>query len=305
MYTDLAPGTDIDALHDALFSGAIVRFRDMPEMSALVEFTRRFLEERLARCAPERVHQLEGNPAERYAALQREYLNCGETKALWRALFEAVGLDTSTAMRDRLTLRFQPPGSAPGARTWTRGTSTVGFHRDTWGTNLYAQVNWWAPVYAVAADRTFAILPELFAQPLDNDSVKFDIADIIERSRGRGRPVEPGEEVPQLLEEIDLSAAWPVTISPGELLLFSSQHAHVGIPNRTDLTRISLETRTLRLSDLEARRGAPNVDGRARWVAYKLFRRIADDRPLHEILGVSPFERFKASDVAAISGFRS
>ena len=99
--------------------------------------------------------------------------------------------------------------------------------------------------------------------------------------------------VPQLQEEIDLSNAQPVAIAPGELIVFSSQHAHVGVPNSTDLTRISLETRTLRLVDVErGRGGALNVDGRARWVSYGLFRRIADGKPLPDILGVSPFVPF-------------
>lgn len=182
-------------------------------MSALVAFARTFLEERLASCAPERIHQFEG---------------------------------------------ISP--------------------KDTWGCS--------GNMRAAAS----------FARPLESNSGDFDIVDIIERGRGRGRPVEPGEEVPRLLQEIDLSDARPVTIAPGELILFSSQHAHVGIPNHTDLTRISLETRTLRLADLEAGRGAPNVDGRARWISYGMFRRIADARTLPDVLGVSPFVPFRRCD---------
>ena len=294
MYTDFAPGTNIDAIHEALFEGAIARFDSLPEMSAIVAFTRSFLEERLSPFEPVLIHQMEGDLAERCAALKRDYANSGEIKELWKNLFAAVGLDPQTAMRDRLTLRFQPPKPASGERPWARSTSTVAFHRDTWGTNLYAQVNWWAPVYPITAGRTFAFLPELFAQPLRNDSSAFDIVAIMERNKGHGRPVGQGEMVPRLLEEIDLSNALPVTINPGEVIVFSSQHAHVGIPNSTELTRISLETRTLRLADVEAGRGAPNVDGRARWVSYGMFRRIADGSPLPDILGVNPFALFHA-----------
>jgi hypothetical protein len=292
MYTEFAPGTDVDALHEALFHGAIARFGSLPEMSAIVAFTRRFLEERLAPVEPIRIHQMEGDLAERCAALKRDYANSAEIKELWRNLFAAVGLDPHTAMRDRLTLRFQPPKPPSGERPWARSTATVAFHRDTWGTNLYAQVNWWAPVYPITAGRTFAFLPELFARPLKNDSSEFDMVAIIERNKGHGRPVGQGEMVPKLLEEIDLSEALPVTIAPGEVIVFSSQHAHVGVPNITDVTRISLETRTLRLVDLETGRGAPNVDGRARWVSYGMFRRIADGRPLPDILDSSPFVPF-------------
>ena len=296
MYTDFSPGTDIDVLHDALFQGAIVRLEGLPEMSGIVAFTRSFLEERLAPVEPVLIHQMQGDVSELCATLQRDYANSNDVKQLWTNLFEAVGLDPHTAVRDRLTLRFQLPTPASGERPWARSTATVPFHRDTWGTNLYAQVNWWAPVYPITAGRTFAFLPELFARPVSNTSNEFDILAIMERNRGRGQPVRQGEMVPQLLEEIDLAEAQPVTIAPGEIILFSSQHAHVGVPNGTDLTRISLETRTLRLTDLEAGRGARNVDGRARWVSYGMFRRIADGTPLPDIIGVNAFEPFSATE---------
>jgi hypothetical protein len=45
-----------------------------------------------------------------------------------------------------------------------------GFHRDTWGTNLYAQVNWWAPVYPITAGRTVALYPTLWSRPVANTS---------------------------------------------------------------------------------------------------------------------------------------
>ena len=126
-----------------------------------------------------------GDLAERCAALKREYANSRETKELWKSLFEAVGLNPQNAMRDALTLRFQPPMPPSGDRPWSRGTSTVEFHRDTWGTNLYAQVNWWAPVYPITANRTFAFLPELFARPIKNNSNESDIVAIMERNRGQ------------------------------------------------------------------------------------------------------------------------
>jgi hypothetical protein len=100
--------------------------------------------------------------------------------------------------------------------------------------------------------------------------------------------------VPRPTAEVDCRGMQPVTIAPGELILFSSQHAHVGVENRTDRTRISIETRTLRLADFRNGRGAANVDGRGRWIAYSLFRGIEDSSPLHQILGCAPFEPFVA-----------
>ena len=73
MYTDFPPGSDADALHAALFAGAIARFQALPEMQAIVAFTRAFLEERLAPHEPVRLHRIEGDLGERCRSLQRDY----------------------------------------------------------------------------------------------------------------------------------------------------------------------------------------------------------------------------------------
>jgi hypothetical protein len=292
MYT--APPPDIDALHDALFAGAIVRFEALAAMRDLMGFARAFAEERLAPHDPVRIHEALDRQAlaETLSAVQRAFANAPEAKRLWRALFEAIGFDPETTARDRLMLRFQPPIPADGEAHRARSTATVGFHRDSWGTNLPAQVNWWAPVWPITAGRTFAFLPELFDRPLANDSAGFDLA----RVMAFNRAADPGADRPRMsprpLEEIDPALGRPVVIAPGEIIAFSAQHAHVGVPNHTGLTRISLETRTLRFADVAAGRGAPNVDGRALWVAYALFRRLSDGKPLADVLGVKPLEPF-------------
>lgn len=284
------PPQDVDAWHEAIFSGAIVRHPVSAPMQAIVDFTRQFLEERLHPAVPVLMHQLPGDLGERCRVLQRDYSRSAEAQRLWSDLFVAAGLDPAGAARDRLILRVQPPVAG---RAWSRSAGTVGFHRDTWGSNLYAQVNWWAPVYPVSAERTFAFLPGLFAEPLQNSSEGYDIKALIARNRGEGPPVRQGEMTPRPTREVDLSAALPVTISPGEVITFSAQHAHVGVPNTTALTRISLDTRTIRIADIRAGRGARNVDGRGRWVSYGLFRRISDGMPLADVLGLQPFEPYE------------
>ena len=93
MYTDVPPGSDTDALHHSLFRGAIGYLKSFPEMPAIVAFTKTFLEERLTPFEPVRIHEMEGDLAERCAALKREYANNREVKELWQNLFEAVGLN--------------------------------------------------------------------------------------------------------------------------------------------------------------------------------------------------------------------
>jgi hypothetical protein len=295
VYEDLAGPPDADLLHSKLYQGSIVRFRDLVQMQDLVAFARDFLERSLAPHAPVKSHRGYGVDAIAgvYARAQGEFGKSPEAGRLWRAVFEAAGLDPETMARDRMILRFQPPVPAGQQRPWARSTATVDFHRDTWGTNLYAQVNWWAPVYPIDPGRTFAFFPHLFARPLANTSSGFDISDVMRRNREAPETVKADDMAPRLLEQIEWEKGSPVVIAPGEVIAFSAQHAHAGVPNHTPFTRISLETRTLRIADLLSGRGARNVDGRARWMTPGMFRRVSDNTPLTDILHVealAPFE---------------
>ena len=284
-YRSPPPGPS--ALYAALYAGDIVRFSGLPSMAAIVAFTRAYVEERLAPHQPTEIHRhLDARTlSTRLAAVQSEYARSEAVKRLWRDLFESVGLDAADAARDRLRLRFQAHSDAGIALPWSRSTATVRFHRDSWGTNLAAQVNWWAPVWPITAERTFAIYPQLWDVPIPNNSAGFDLAEVMERLRTAPETVGSGELAPHPTQAVDFAGAVPVVLDPGEIIAFSSAHAHIGVPNHTGLTRVSLETRTVSISDVRARRGAPNVDGAARWVAPGLFRRLSDGTALSTILG--------------------
>jgi hypothetical protein len=294
MYRDLTSRTPpLRALHNGLYGGEILRFRGLPEMQRIVTLTRSFVEELFDPYEPQRVHLNFGDAdfGTRIGDAQRDYNRSEEIQRAWRDLFVAIGFDPEGVARDRLMLRFQPhrePGEeAPRAR----GASTVGFHRDTWGTNLYAQVNWWAPVYPITAGRTFAVYPELWSRPVPNDSADFDMVEAMRVVRER----RGGRVVPGPLEPVDPGRGNPVVIDCGSIIAFSSQHAHAGVPNHSGLTRISLETRTLLMEDFLAGRGAPNVDGRACWMSPGLFRRLSDGTPLTDLLGIDRLVPFQGS----------
>lgn len=295
MYTNVTEALDPRAFHDRIYAGDVLRFAALQPMKELVAFTRTFLEDAFAPYVPAEIHLhlKHEQQTESFAQRQRDFARSPEIRQLWRAVFEAIGLDADGLARDSLYLRFQPhqdPGTiVPRART----TATIAFHRDTWGSNLYAQTNWWAPIYDITEGRTFAIYPSLWDRAVANTSADFDIAALLDKSKATGRNTNDADAaIPHLTEQLDVHDATPVVIAPGELIAFSSAHAHAGIPNSTGLTRISLETRTLWIDDVRTGRGAPNVDGHAPWMSPGMFRRVSDEFALNELLGLNRVEPF-------------
>jgi hypothetical protein len=297
MFTQITARIDADDFHRRLYSGEIFLFRSLPAMQSIVRYTQNLLERTFPALAPPTVHShlTRAEQAKNFAAVGREFTRSSEVKALWRALFASIGLDLDSLARDRLRLRSQPPLSDEEAPTKNPTNFTVPFHRDTWGTNLYAQINWWAPVYPISAKRTMALYPTLWDRPLRNSTASYDLEALVKLASEKGREAITGEmAVPHVLEPIDPGQSIPVVMEPGSVLAFSGAHAHAGVPNSTDLTRFSMETRTVWIPDVESGIGAPNVDGAARWMAPGFFYRLSDGRPLHDILGVARLEPYHA-----------
>jgi hypothetical protein len=286
---DVTAPVDPRTLLDRLYGGEVLCLRQSAPMRRLVAHTRALLEAAFSPHAPPEIHRAltHGEQAERFAGLQRAFWQDGEVRAGWMELFALAGLAPDAVARDKYHLRFQPHQDSGASLPRHRATSTLAFHRDTWGSNLYAQINWWGPVYEIDAGRTMAIYPELWSRPVPNTTRSFDLAAIIARSREGGRnAVNADEAIPHVEPGAHLGPAVPVVIAPGDVLLFSAAHAHAGVPNHTGLTRISLETRTVLIEDVRAGRGAPNIDGDAPWMAPGWFRRVSDGVKLSDILGV-------------------
>ncbi|MDH4556928.1 hypothetical protein E8F11_17435 [Pseudomonas sp. BN417] len=296
MYSSLATPFDPHGFQSRVYAGDILRFGRQPAMAALVAFTRELLETRLHPHSPLEIHLhlSHARQTQCFAQCQQEFARSSEVQRLWRGLLEGLGFDAEHLACDRLYLRFQPHQDAGQALPRSRTTATIAFHRDTWGSNLYSQTNWWAPIYPVSAERTFAIYPDLWRQPLPNTSADFDMQAILQRSHSAGRnSVDADEAIPHLLGQ-PAEEGVPVLIEPGELIAFSGAHAHAGVGNSSGLTRISFETRTLLIQDLVDGLGAPNVDGYAPWMTPGLFRRMSDGKRLDDLLGCRFIEPYVA-----------
>ncbi len=265
--------------NDRLYAGEIIIFRGFGAVAALAE--------RLTACCrrhlgdpPERVHErwAEDDVNESAGALQDEIQKDAGIAQMANEALAAVGVDIERTFGDGLKQRVQMASSRSGARR----VSPLGAHRDTWGSNVIAQTNWWAPVYPVTPERTLAIFPTWFERPVANDSAGWDFRELLRRLKEEGP--DPGYPLlPLASDPPDWSEALPISIEPGDLVCFSGAHLHASVPNTTDRTRLSWELRTANGDEVAAGRGAPNVDGSPVRTTYQLFRGLASGERLGEM----------------------
>jgi hypothetical protein len=208
------------------------------------------------------------------AELQRRVRGDERVRELVAAALERAGVDPGRTYWDKIHLRIVPPAAGDGQ------TGTIGVHRDTWGSNVLSQTNWWLPIRPLAAERTIAFFPSYWSRPIENTSASWDLDEIRERRRG-GERDEDIPIVPEPTAPVDTDSELRIVIEPGDLLCFSGAHLHASVPNTTAETRCSIELRTVNAEDFARGRGAPDLDGRAPQVPLEWFRSMVDGRPLH------------------------
>ena len=191
-----------------------------------------------------------------------------ETKRCMRDVIEYVmEKDMETTYVDRPRLRIQPSDGdsvdevSDSKYGFGRFSQTLPLHRDTWGSGIAYQINWWGPLFELDKHRTLQIYPSYFEKSVQNTSSDWNY-EALKRCR------KSGESYPQMpvfrgdLKKVSLDAQ-PIVVEPGDLVLFSGAHLHSSVPNRTGLCRISTEWRTFDSCDYDSSsvKGAPNVDG--------------------------------------------
>jgi hypothetical protein len=224
----------------------------------------------LARLLDEWIGEQPGE--EEIAELQRRVRGDERVRELVGAALERAGVDPERTYWDKIHLRIVPPAAGDGQ------TGTIGVHRDTWGSNVLSQTNWWLPIRPLASERTIAFYPSYWSRPIENTSASWNLDEI--RERRHGERDEDIPIVPEPTEPVDTESELRIVIEPGDLLCFSGAHLHASVPNTTAETRCSVELRTVNADDFARGRGAPDLDGRAPQVPLEWFRSMADGRPL-------------------------
>lgn len=265
-----------EAARERLYAGAVLVRRRPPALVTLVEHTAHMLRMGFHPDEPLTAHRTWGPDAyrERVIALRKAFAEDTGIESLVGKLLAELGGSPADAYLDRLKLRIQPP-LAPGLR---RPLTALPPHRDTWGSNVYQQINLWAPVYPIDPGRTLALHLEKWLTPVGNDSADWDLDELRRLARQGRRGDYPG--LPVATELPPLKQATRLALAPGDIVAFSGAHLHESVENRTPLARINIEFRYVSLADVRAKRAAPNVDGAAPRIGWNWFRRLSDGDPL-------------------------
>jgi hypothetical protein len=255
-----------------VFNGEILVFRQLPPVRGICREMRKVMRAALSPIDPISVHVnlTEAEYFQRIHDLQQSIRANRRLYELFSAALELIGFDVSEAYWDRFILRVVPPiASHHGGYA-----SHVMPHRDTWGVNIHQQVNWWAPVFPIAANRTIRFYPCHWRSPIPNttDSWRFESYLAAMRKSAAGhRPPYPA--VPQCLASPRGPVFHPV-IKPGDMLAFSAAHLHGSVPNRSKFTRVSFEIRTVHAEHLRCGLAAPNIDNAAKTGLTRIYTNV-------------------------------
>lgn len=251
---------------ERVYCGDILIFKCVEPMQRFCSFVDKMIREVFCTGDP-LVAQFEMDADEylrRAEELQQKFAKEEWSRMLLSGALSGVGVDVQRTFWDRPLLRTAPHG---GGREGHQ-TAALSFHRDTWASNVYSQLNWWAPIYDIDTGRTIAFYPEYWQSPLKNTSAEWDLEKL--RS-GEDLPV-----VPEPLERVSTTSEIRVIVEPGDLLCFSGAHLHASVPNNTGLARFSVEVRSANADDEVKGLGAPNIDGDAPHRALRWFRHMED-----------------------------
>ena len=206
--------------------------------------------------------------------LINELKNQKTLKDLFKSFLTDIGFNQGKTYWDKFVVRIAPASE----KFKPRENSRIGIHRDTWGTNIHQQINWWAPINDLDVKNTLIFYPDYFSKKVRNSTASWDLNVYLEKRKQNDFSYP---SAPELLESLatDIKTL-PITIEPGEILCFSGSHLHSSTKEKSLKTRFSYEIRTVCMDDIESNMQAPNIDCDLKWQFPKIFRHVETNSQL-------------------------
>jgi hypothetical protein len=259
-----------------LYQGQIFCFAPRPSSIALCEYAREMIEAAFDGLDP-RTAQYR-MPVERYVSivgpLKPKFIHAPQTKELLREVLRDFGCDLQKTYLDVPRLRMVTSSGYL--------TSGVGYahhpHRDTWYSAPLCQLNWWLPIYNIESESSMAFHPRYWSEPVLNDSESFNYYEW--NSNGRRDAAQhvktDTRKQPKPQQSLELEPQLRVVTEAGGVVMFSAAQMHSTVPNTSELTRYSIDFRTVHLDDVMINGGARNIDSRPTGTSLRDFLRCVD-----------------------------
>jgi hypothetical protein len=269
-----------DERRSRIYGGQVIILSPSPSTFALVAHARRLVEEAFAPIDPRESHRYYSvdETVAKLVKLKPYFIHHPETQKLLRDVLLGYGCDPNVTYQDVPRIRCAFP-----ANYLTTGIAYAHHpHRDTWYSAPMCQFNWWMPLYSFSAQQGMAFHPRYWGRGIANGSSNFNYyrwnAD---GRKNAGQHVKADTRVqPHPEEPIELEPAIRFVVPAGGIILFSAAHLHSTVENTTDLTRWSIDFRTVNLDDVHERRGAANCDSSSTGTSLRDFKRMQDFAPM-------------------------
>jgi len=259
-----------------LYEGQIFSFTPRPSSTAFCDYARQMIEEAFEDLDP-RMAQYH-IPVQQYVSivgpLKPKFIHAPETKELLREMLRDFDCDLERTYLDVPRLRMVTSSGYL--------TSGVGYahhpHRDTWYSAPMCQLNWWLPIYDIESESSMAFHPRYWSEAVANDSETFNYYDW--NSNGRREAAQhiksDTRKQPKPQQSLELEPQVRVVTEAGGIVLFSAAQMHSTVPNTSEVTRYSIDFRTVNLDDVMMNDGAPNIDSRPTGTSLRDFMRCSD-----------------------------
>jgi len=243
-----------------LYRGSIFTISPSPSALNLCQLAKDLIQEAFAPLDPLNLHEM--LPPERcaqiLAVLKPKFIHHPKAKEHLVGILRESGCDLEKTYFDVPRMRTAFPGD------YLKSGIAYAFHphRDTWYSAPFCQINWWMPVFDLTAENCMAIHPHYWAIPLKNGSSQYNYHRWnLESRRNAFQHVKTDTRVqPHPEEAVELDPQIRLVCNVGGAYLFSAAQLHSTVPNTSNLTRYSIDFRTVHLDDVMGRIGAPNVD---------------------------------------------
>ncbi len=260
-----------------LFKGDLIIFSQIPAMLELQremdELIRAHFGERSSLSDLFR-SDLQGFAAE-MTLLQTSFYKTARMRDLFMNALEQSGMSIQHNYADKLFLRCVPP--TRDSNSQFRGS--IGYHRDTWGSNIQHQINWWSPIYPISDGNTLTFYPHYWSTPVANTTADWSF-EAFRRARQRAQAKSVDAQIdypyaPQAVEAVSDEGV-NLLLDPGDLLCFSSAHLHGSSAEPRSGFRFNLEMRSFGEEDVDRDIPPENVDNAQSQPNYHWFNRISD-----------------------------